>query len=44
MLMIKSDVRINYCKVCLTGKLFLVNSFEDNRLLNKKLELVKRLE
>lgn len=40
MAIVKSDVKLNYRKLCLTEKLFIVTSFEDNRLLNKKSESV----
>ena len=35
-----SKTKIDYCKLCLTEKLFIINCFNDHRLLNKKSELV----
>ena len=34
-----SKTKIDYCKLCLTEKLFIINCFNDHRLLNKKSEL-----
>ena len=32
----------NYCRLCLTKKLFIINSIEDNLLLNKRSEFVNK--
>ena len=32
--------RIDCCKLCLTERLFIIESFDNNQLLNKKSELV----
>ena len=37
---IRCAVRIDCCKLCLTEKLFIIKSFDNNQLLNKKSELV----
>ena len=37
---VKRDVKINYSKLCLTEKLFVIKSSDDNRLLNEKSEVV----
>ena len=37
---IDSKPRINYCKLCLTEKLFIINNLSDPNLLNNKSELV----
>ena len=37
---IYSKTRISFCKFCCTEKLFIINSFDKNQLLNKKNELV----
>ena len=36
----KCETRIDSCKLCLTEKLFIIKSFDNNQLLNKKSELV----
>ena len=35
-----SHIKINFCKSCLTERLFIIKSFDNNRLLNKNSELV----
>lgn len=40
MAVIKSEANINCCKLCLSEKLFIIKSFDNNQLLNKKSELV----
>ena len=35
-----SDRKTNFCKLCLTEKLFILNALNDNQLLNKKSELI----
>ena len=35
-----SDRKINFCKLCLTEKVFITNALNDNQLLNKKSELI----
>ena len=35
-----SKTKIDYCKLCLIEKLFIISCFDDHRLLNKKSELV----
>ena len=37
---IRCEARIDYCKLCLTEKLFIIKSIDNNQLLNKKSELV----
>ena len=37
---IKCATRTDCCKLCLTEKLFIIKSFDNNQLLNKKSELV----
>ena len=37
---IRCAARIDCCKLCLTGKLFIIKSFDNTQLLNKKSELV----
>ena len=37
---IRCAARINCCKLCVTEKLFIIKSFDNNQLLNKKSELV----
>ena len=37
---IRSAARISCCKLCLTEELFVIKSFDNNQLLNKKSELV----
>ena len=32
----------NYCRLCLTKKLFIINSIEDNLLLNERSEFVNK--
>ena len=32
-----SDTKINFCKLCLTGKVFIINALNDSQLLNKSL-------
>ena len=34
-----SDTKINFCKLCLTEKVFIINTLNDTQLLNKKSEL-----
>ena len=36
---IKCAARIDCCKLCVTEKLFIIKSFDNNQLLNKKSEL-----
>ena len=35
-----SDTKINFCKLCLTEKVFIINALNDSQLLNKKSELI----
>ena len=35
-----SDTKINFCKLCSTEKLFIINALNDNQLLNKNSELI----
>ena len=35
-----SDTKINFCKLCLTEKVFIIYALNDRRLLNKKPELI----
>ena len=35
-----SDIKINFCKLCVTEKMFIINAFNDSQLLNKKSELI----
>ena len=35
-----SDTKINFCKLCSTKKVFIINALNDNQLLNKKSELI----
>ena len=37
---IRCEARIDCCKLCLSEKLFIIKSFDNNQLLNKKSELV----
>ena len=37
---IRGEARIDYCKLCLTEKLFIIKSIDNNQLLNKESELV----
>ena len=39
---IKSNVKSNYCRLCLTEKLLLINHLDDNNLLNKRNEFVSK--
>ena len=39
---IDNKPRINYCKLCLTEKLFIINNLGDPNLLNSKSELVSK--
>ena len=34
-----SETKFNFCKLCLTEKVFIINSLNDSQLLNKKSEL-----
>ena len=34
-----SDTKINFCKSCLTEKVFVINAINDSQLLNRKSEL-----
>ena len=34
------DANINFCKLCLTEKVFIMNALNDSQLLNKKSELI----
>ena len=35
-----SDTKINFCKLCLTEKVFIINEFNDSQLLNRSSELI----
>ena len=35
-----SDTKINFCKLCLTEKVFIINALNDSQLLNRKSELI----
>ena len=35
-----SDTKINFCKLCLTEKVFIINALNDNQLLTRKSELI----
>jgi len=35
-----SDTKINYCKLCLLKKLYILDFIDDNRLLNKRSEFI----
>ena len=35
-----SDTKINFCKLCLTETVFIINALDDSQLLNKKSELI----
>ena len=35
-----SDTEINFCILCLTEKVFIINALNDNQLLNKRSELI----
>ena len=35
-----SDTKINFCKLCLIEKLFIIKALNDSQLLNKKSELI----
>ena len=35
-----SDTKVNFCKLCLTEKVFIINALNDNQLLNRKSELI----
>ena len=35
-----SDTKVNFCKLCLTEKVFIINALNDSQLLNKKSELI----
>ena len=37
-----SDTKINFCKLCLTEKVFIINALDDIQSLNKKSELINR--
>ena len=37
---IYSDTKINYCKLCLLEKLYILDFIDDNRLLNKRSEFI----
>ena len=39
-LKIYSDTKINYCKLCLLEKLYILDFIDDNRLLNKRSEFI----
>ena len=39
---VNSKVSPNYCKLCLTGKFFIIKSRDDCNLLNKRSELVSK--
>ena len=39
---IDNKPRINYCKLCLTENLFIINNLGDPNLLNSKSELVSK--
>ena len=38
--MVFSDIKINFCKLCLTETVFIINALDDSQLLNKKSELI----
>ena len=35
-----SNTKINYCKLCLLGKLYIIDFIDDNRLLNQRNEII----
>ena len=35
-----SETKVNFCQLCLTGKVFIKNALNDSRLVNKKSELI----
>ena len=35
-----SDRKVNFCKCCLTEKVFIINALNDSQLLNKNSELI----
>ena len=35
-----SDTKINFCKLCLTEMVFMINALNDSQLLNKRSELM----
>ena len=35
-----SDTKINFCQLCLTEKVFIINALNDSQLLNEKSELI----
>ena len=37
---VAKDTKINFCKLCLTEKVFVINALNDSQLLNKKSELI----
>ena len=41
---IYSNTKTNYCKLCLLGKLYIIDFIDDNRLLNKRNEFNEERE
>ena len=39
---VSSDAKVNFCKLCLTEKVFIINALNDSQLLNKKPELINK--
>ena len=37
-----SDTKINFCKLCLTEKVFIINALNDSQLLNQNSELINK--